>query len=221
MKYKELQIRLKQYQAAALSQMKLNSKKNSLEIEYQRCLQLKLSQTELERIVTTLNNSQLSAIKAFEMYTHSEKFSLPIIKSKTYELARVNNLQEFKLAFPIIKDQNFDFRTKKAWTECVYLVDLLTKESQKFDKFQQDVANLVNSIQQQHYYQLRGEAAAEEAYEDLDNYICFWKGAQWEFNLSIGVSTLDRLKRTWLEKYLSRHNLEQLLNYSSTANNEL
>jgi hypothetical protein len=165
--------------------------------------------------MNTRHNYQLSSIESFDIYTHPEKFILPIIKAKTYELARVNNLKEFKLAFPLIKDRNFDFRTKKAWTECVYLVDLLTKESQEFDKFQQEVESLVNSIEQQHYHQLRGESAVEEAHEDLDNYISSWKGAQWEFNLATGVSTLDRLKRTWLEKYLSRHNLESLLNYSS------
>jgi hypothetical protein len=179
-------------------------------------LELKLSQTDLDRSkMNTRHNYQLSSIEPFAIYTHPANFILPIIKAKTYELARVNNLKEFKLAFPLIKDRNFDFRTKKAWAECVYLVDVLTKESQEFDKFQKDVGALVDSIDRQHYHQLRGESAVEEAYEDLDNYISSWKGAQWEFNLATGVSTLDRLKRTWLEKYLSRHNLECLLNYSS------
>lgn len=191
MKYKELQTKLKQYQAAALSQVKLNSPKFSLEKEYQRCLQLKLSQTDLNQIVNAFNNCDLGEIEPFDIFAHPEKFKLPIIKAKTYELAQVKNLQEFKLAFPVVKDQEFDFRTKKAWIECVYLVDVLTKESQKFNKFQQDVTTLVNSIQQQQYYQLRGEVAVEEAYEDLDNYISCWKGAQWDFNLSTGVSTLD------------------------------
>jgi hypothetical protein len=165
--------------------------------------------------MNTRRHDRLSSIEPFDIYTHPANFILPIIKAKTYELARVNNLKDFKLAFPIIKDRNFDFRTKKAWAECVYLIDLLTKESQEFEKFKQEVAALVGSIEQRHYHQLRGESAVEEAYEDLDNYISSWKGAQWEFNLATGVSTLDRLKRMWLEKYLSRHKLERLLNYSS------
>jgi hypothetical protein len=214
MKYQELQKRLKQYQAAELTEIKLNAKKSILETEYQSCLQLRLSQKDLERIIFNKKNLDLRLIDSFYIYTYPEKFTLPIIKIKTYQIAQVNSLQELKLAFPTFKDKKFDFRTKKAWSECVYLVDCLTKESQEFEQFQKQINSFIVSIKRQHYQHLKGETAVEEAYEDLSNYISWWKGAQWEFALSSGVSTLDRLKRTWLEEYLPRHNLEQLLNYS-------
>ena len=214
MKYQELQKRLKQYQAAELIDIKLNARKSILETEYQRCLQLKLSQGDLEKIISAKQKQELSAIDPFDIYTHPEKFPLPKIKAKTYQIAEVHTLKEFKLAFPLLKDKKFDFRTKKAWSECVYLVDCLTKESQEFEKFKQEVQFFITSIQQQQYQQLKGESAVEEAYDDLANYISWWKGAQWEYTLANGVSTLDRLKRTWLEQHLPRHNLEQLLHYS-------
>ena len=214
MKYQELQKILKQYQAAELIDIKLNAKKLVLTTAYQRCLQLGLSEDELEKIISAKQKQNLSEIDPFDIYTHPEKFTLPKIKAKTYQIAKVNTLTEFKLAFPLLKDKKFDFRTKKTWSECVYLVDCLTKESQEFTKFKQEVNFFITSIQQQQYQQLTGELAVAEAYDDLANYISWWKGAQWEYTLANGVSTLDLLKRTWLEQHLPRHNLEQLLHYS-------
>jgi hypothetical protein len=214
MKYRELQTRLKQYQAAELTGVKLNANKSTLEREYQRCLQLNLSQKDLESIIYNRKNFNLSSIDPFYIYTNPEKFPLPIIKNKTYQIAKIDNLQEFRLAFPILKDKKYDFRTKKAWNECLCFVNCLTKDSQEFEQFKQEIQALIISMKQQQYQQLRGETAVEEAYEDLSNYISWWKGAQWEFALCHGVSPLDLLKRTWLEEYLPRHNLEELLNYN-------
>ena len=50
MKYTDLQRRLKQYQIAGLVKVKLNSSSSVLEAEYQRCLQLRLSQSQLEKL---------------------------------------------------------------------------------------------------------------------------------------------------------------------------
>ena len=55
MKYTDLQRRLKQYQVAGLVTVKLNSALSVLETEYQRCLQLGLSQSDLERLAAIKN----------------------------------------------------------------------------------------------------------------------------------------------------------------------
>ena len=214
MKYIDLQTRLKPYKAAGLIAVKLNDRQSVLEIEYQRCLQLGLSPKELETQVAINNHQQLNLISPFEIYTFPDKFLLTTIKAKTYELTKLDNLIELKSAFPILKDKKYDFRTKKSWSECVYLVDSLTKNSQEFEKFKQEIQTFTLAIEQQKYHQLTGELAITEAYDDLGNYISWWKGAQWEYTLSGQPSTLDLLKRAWLEQYLTQHNLGDLLKYS-------
>ena len=214
MKYVDLQTRLKQYQAAGLVTIKLNSPKSILQTEYQRCLQLGLSQSELEKQAAILNSQQLDLISAWEIYTFPEKFLLTTIKAKTYKITQTNNLQELKLAFPLLKDKQYDFRTKKSWSECIYLVDSLTKDSQEFNQFKQEVKSLIKAIEQEQYYQLTGELAVTEAYDDLADYISWWKGAQWEYTRSCQPKTIDLLKRAWLEQYLPQHNLGKLLEYT-------
>lgn len=215
MKYKDLQRRVKQYQVAGLVTVKLNSSLAILEAEYQRCLKLGLSQTDLERLAAIKNFEYLELISCVEIQAHPDRFPLRIIKAKTYDLGQVNSLKELKLAFPIFNHEQYDFRTKNTWARCVYSIDKLTKDSQEFTQFKQDVADLIMAIKQQQYHQLSGETAVEEAYDDLSNYISWWKGAQWEYTLSTKASTLDLLKRAWLEQYLAQHNLSQLLKYGS------
>ena len=215
MKHSDLQRRLKLYQVAGLTRIKLNSSKSILATEYQRCLNLGLSQTELEQLTTIDKKENLSLISPLEIYSCPEKFILNVIKSKAYDLGKVKNLLELKLAFPIFKDKQYDFRTKTSWAKCVYFIDNLTKNSQDFEKFKQDVENFIISIEEEKYYQLTGEIAVEEAYDDLSNYISWWKGAQWEYTRSTKASTLDLLKRAWLEQYLAQHNLSELLKYIS------
>lgn len=215
MKYVDLQRRLKQYQIAGLVRIKLNSPSADLEIEYRRCLELGLSQTDLERLTSIRAGKDLKLISPLEIYTASEKFALRVIKAKTYDLGKVEDLKELKSSFPIFKNKQYDFRTKLSWSRCVYFIDNLTKNSQEFNKFQQDLEAFVISITREEYHHLTGENAVEEAYDDLSNYISWWKGAQWEYTLATKVSTLDLLKRAWLEQYLAQHNLSQLLSYSS------
>ena len=214
MKYIDLQRRLKLYQVAGLTQVKLNSSHSVLETEYQRCLNLGLSQTELEQLAKIDKGENLSLISPLEIYSCPEKFILKVIKSKAYDLGQVESLSELKLAFPIFKDKQYDFRTKMSWAKCVYFIDNFTKNSQEFEKFKQDVEKFIISIKEEKYYQLTGETAVEEAYDDLSNYISWWKGAQWEYTRSTQPSTLDLLKRAWLEQYLAQHNLSELLKYT-------
>ncbi|WP_019509068.1 hypothetical protein [Pleurocapsa sp. PCC 7319] len=214
MKYVDLQQRLKQYQVAGLVKVKLNSPKSVLESEYQRCLQLGLSQSELEQLASIKNFEYVEFISVLEIYTAPNQFPLKFIKAKAYNLGQVQNLQELKLAFPIFKDKQYDFRTKISWSKCAYSIDNLTKNSQDFAKFKQEIQAFIVSIQEQKYYQLTGETAVQEAYDDLANYISWWKGAQWEYTLTREPSTLDLLKRAWLEQYLNQHNLGTLLKYS-------
>ena len=214
MKYIDLQRRLKQYQVAGLVTVKLNSPLPILEAEYQRCLQLGLSQTDLERLAAIENYEYLELISCLEIQAHPQCFPLRIIQAKAYQLGQVYSLSELKLAFPIFKGQQYDFRTKVSWSQCAYAIDNLTKDSQEFAKFKQDIRAFITAIEQQKYHQLRGEVAVAEAYDDLSNYISWWKGAQWEYTLATKASTLDLLKRAWLEEYLAHHKLSRLLKYS-------
>ena len=214
MKYTDLQRRLKQYQIAGLVKVKLNSSGSVLEAEYQRCLQLRLSQSQLDKLAESEKYECLESIFPLEIEAQPNKFPLEIIKAKAYNLGRVENLVELKLAFPIFKDRQYDFRTKVSWSQCVYSIDRLTKDSQEFNKFKLDVRAFITAIKEQKYYQLTGDTAVEEAYDDLSNYISWWKGAQWEFAKVTKASTLDLLKRAWLEQYLTEHNLARLLKYS-------
>lgn len=203
MKYTELQRRLKQYQIADLVKVKLNSSKSVLEAEYQRCLQLKLSQNYLKKLAVIKNYGCLEIISAQKNIFYLDE-SIPTLQAKAYNLDRVEALEELKLAFP----------TKVSWVQCVYSIDRSAKNSQEFNKFKLDVEAFITAIKEGKYYQLTGDAAVEEAYEDLSNYISWWKGAQWEFTKATKASTLDLLKRAWLEQYLSEHNLDRLLKYS-------
>lgn len=214
MKYIDLQRRLKQYQVAGLVTVKLNSTLPVLEVEYQRCLQLGLSQSDLERLTAIKNYEYLEFISCLEIQAHPDRFPLRIIKAKTYDLGEVDSLKELKLAFPIFKNEQYDFRTKISWSQCAYAIDNLTKDSQAFAKFKQDVEAFILAIHQQNYHQLTGSTAVEEAYDDLSSYISWWKGAQWEYTLATQASTLDLLKRAWLEQFLAQHELSQLLKYS-------
>ena len=170
MKYIDLQRRLKSYQVAGLSTIKLNSTQSVLLAEYQRCLNLGLSQTELERLVSIGDGKNLELISSLEIYSCPQKYLLKVIKAKAYDLGKADNLLELKLAFPIFKDKQYDFRTKTAWAKCVYFIDNLTKNSQEFEKFKQDIENFIVAIENQKYHQLTGETAVEEAFDDLDSY---------------------------------------------------
>ncbi|MEY2856653.1 MAG: hypothetical protein RLZZ74_963 [Cyanobacteriota bacterium] len=214
MKYTDLQRRLKQYQVAGLVTVRLNSTLSALEGEYQRCLQLGLSQSDLERLAAIKNYQYLELISSWEIKAHPDRFPLRIIRAKTYDLGQVDSLTELKLAFPIFKNDQYDFRTKISWSQCAYAIDNLTKDSQEFVKFKQDVQGFIVAIHQQNYHQLTGETAVAEAYDDLASYISWWKGAQWEYTLATQASTLDLLKRAWLEQFLAQHELSQLLKYS-------
>ncbi|MEM6612784.1 MAG: hypothetical protein AAF652_11140 [Cyanobacteria bacterium P01_C01_bin.72] len=214
MKYKDLQRRLKQYQVAGLVTVHLNAALPVLEAEYQRCLQLGLSQSDLERLAAIQNFEYLELISCLEIQSDPQKFPLRIIRAKAFDLGKVDSLQELRLAFPIFKSDRYDFRTKFSWSQCAGTIDNLTQDSQEFVKFKQDVQAFILAIQQQNYHQLVGATAVEEAYDDLSSYISWWKGAQWEYTLATQPSTLDLLKRAWLEQYLAQHELSQILNYS-------
>ena len=212
MKYIDLQRRLKPYQVAGLTSVKLNSSLLILSAEYQRCLNLGLSQTELDRLAQ-IQEEDLELISPIEVYSCPQKYLLKVIKAKAYDLGRATNLSDLKLAFPIFKHKQYDFRTKTSWAKCVYFIDKLINNSHEFEKFQQDVRAFITAIQKQKYHRLTGETAVEEAYDDLSNYISWWKGAQWEYTLSKQPATIDLLKRAWLEQYLAQHNLSGLLEF--------
>lgn len=214
MKYTDLQRRLKQYQVAGLVTVRLNSALPVLAAEYQRCLQLGLSQNDLEKLAAIKNYQYLELISCLEIQANPDRFPLRVIKNKTYDLGQVDSLKELKLAFPIFKHEQYDFRTKISWSHCAYAIDNLTKDSQAFAKFKQDVEAFILAINQQKYHQLTGSTAVAEAYDDLSCYISWWKGAQWEYTLATKASTLDLLKRAWLEQFLAQHKLSQLLKYS-------
>lgn len=122
MKYTELQRKLKQDRIAGLVKVKLNSSGSVLEAEYRRCLQLRLSQSHLERLVVSENYECLESIFPSEIEANLNKFLLRIIKEKAYNFDSVEALAKLKLAFLILKDPQYDFRTKVSWARCVYSI---------------------------------------------------------------------------------------------------
>ena len=143
MNYKLLQQRIKQYKKAGYTNIRLNSQKNVLELEYNRLLQLGLSQEQLEQAITNHDTDRIEAIDLVAVYVSPESYSLQLIKNKVFQLAQVAALKELKQNYPIIKEQKFNFRYKSAWVECLKLIAEITENSRENEEFYQAVERAI------------------------------------------------------------------------------
>ena len=193
MNYKLLQQRIKQYKKAGYTNIRLNSKKHILELEYNRLLQLRLSQEQLEQAISNYDTDRIEAIDPITVYVSPESYSLTIIKNKVFQLAQVSALQELKQNYPIIKEQKFNFRYKSTWVECLKLVAEITEKYRENEEFYQAVERAIEielkSTEDEFY---RHETPDSDLYTLLSDRNLV--GSAWEKNQSITNS----LKRAYV-----------------------
>ncbi len=206
MNYKLLQQRIKQYKKAGYTNIRLNSQKNVLELEYNRLLQLGLSQEQLEQAITNHDTDRIEAIDLVAVYVSPESYSLQLIKNKVFQLAQVAALKELKQNYPIIKEQKFNFRYKSAWVECLKLIAEITENSRENEEFYQAVERAIEielkSTKDEFY---RHETPDSDLYTLLSDSNLV--GSAWEKNHSVTTSlkrayVLNKCREAGLDPYI-------------------
>ena len=209
MKYKLLQKRIKEYKQGGYSNIRLNSNKSVLEREYNRLLQLGLSQGQLEQAIAnsksdkiergrcfwlrSISNRAVKAIDPITVYACPERYSLQVIKKKVFQLAQVATLKQLKQNYPIIKEQKFNFRQKSAWIDCLKLIAEITEKFRENEEFYQAVERAIE-------IELKSEDDEFYRHETPDSDLCTLLsdhnlvGSAWEKNQSLTNS----LKRAYI-----------------------
>ena len=190
MNYKLLQQRIKQYKKAGYTNIRLNSKKNVLELEYNRLLQLGLSQEQLEQAIANGDIDRIEAIEPIAVYASPNRFSLQLIKKKIFQLAQVADLKELKQNYPFIKEQKFNFRYKLAWIKCLKLITEITEKSRDNKEFYQAVERAIEielKCKDDEFY--RHETPDSDLYTLLSDLNLI--GSAWKKNQSI-TNSLQR-----------------------------
>lgn len=193
MNYKLLQQRIKQYKKAGYTNIRLNSKKSILELEYNRLLQLGLSQKQLEQAISNSDTDKIEAIDPITVYAFPDRYSLQLIKKKVFQLAQVAALKELKQNYPIIKEQKFNFRYKSAWIDCLKLITEITEKSRDNEEFYQAVEKAIEielKSKDDEFY--RHETPDSDLYTLLSDHNLV--SSAWEKNQSITNS----LKRAYV-----------------------
>jgi hypothetical protein len=193
MNYKLLQQRIKQYKKAGYTNIRLNSKKSILELEYNRLLQLGLSQEQLEQAIANRDTDRIEAIDPIAVYASPNRFSLQLIKKKVFQLAQVAELKRLKQNYPIIKEQKFNFRYKSAWAKCLKLIAEITEKFRENEEFYQAVEKAIEielKSKDNEFY--RHETPDSDLYTLLSDHNLV--GSAWEKNQSITNS----LKRAYV-----------------------
>ena len=206
MNYKLLQQRIKQYKKAGYTNIRLNSKKQVLELEYNRLLQLGLSQEQLEQAITNSETDRIEAMDPIAIYVSPESYSLLLIKNKVFQLAQVATLKELKQNYPIIKEQKFNFRYKSAWVDCLKLIAEITEKSRENEEFYQAVERAIEielkSTDDEFY---RHETPDSDLYTLLSDHNLV--GSAWEKNHSVTTSlkrayVLNKCREAGLDPYI-------------------
>jgi hypothetical protein len=193
MNYKLLQQRIKPYKQAGYTNIRLNSKKNVLELEYNRLLQLGLSQEQLEQAIANRDTDRIEAVDPIAVYASPDHYSLQLIKNKVFQLAQVPALRELKQNYPIIKEQKFNFRYKSAWVKCLKLIAEITEKSRENEEFYQAVEKAVEiELKSKNDEFYRHETPDLDLYTLLSDHHLV--GSAWEKNESITNS----LKRAYV-----------------------
>ena len=222
MNYKLLQQRIKQYKKAGYKNIRLNSKKSILELEYNRLLQLGLSQEQLEQAIAnsdtdkiergrcfwlrSISNRAVEAIDPIAVYASPNRFSLRLIKKKVFQLAEVLTLRELKQNYPIIKEQKFNFRYKSAWVECLKLIAEITEQFRENQKFYQAVERAIEiEIKSKNDEFYRHETPDSDLYTLLSDHHLV--SSAWEKNQSITNSlkrayVLNKCRETGLDPHI-------------------
>ncbi len=193
MNYKLLQERIKEYKQAGYTSIRLNCDKSILEVEYNRLLQLGLSQKQLEEAIANSNTDKIEAIDPITVYAFPDRYSLQLIKKKVFQLAEVLTLKELKQNYPIIGEQKFNFRQKSAWVDCLRLIAEITGKFRENKEFYQAVERAIEierKSKDDEFY--RHETPDSDLYTLLSDHNLV--GSAWEKNQSITNS----LKRAYV-----------------------
>lgn len=190
MYYRSLQQRIKIYKQAGYTAIPLNIKKIALQDEYDRLLQLELSQEQLEHSITNREANYVDAIEPIAVYTSPNLFKIKHIKAKVFKLAEVSTADELREKYPVIKEKRLNFRYKAAWVECLLIIAEVTKQSHITKRFYKAVDRAIEielkSIEDDIY---RHETPDPDLYTLLsDNELV---GPGWQKNQST-VSSLMR-----------------------------
>lgn len=193
MKYRLLQKRIKVYRQAGYTSIRLNEKKTVLEREYNRLLQLNLSQTQLEKAINNRSVEQIAAIDPLAVYASPQDYRLQQIKEKVFHLAQVKTTKELRQNYPLIAEQNFNFRYHSAWVKCLQLITTITEHSRANAEFYQAVEIAIEiEIKSRNDEFYRYETPDSDLYTLLlDNNLI---GAAWEKNKSSNAA----LKRAYI-----------------------
>ena len=129
MSYREIQQQLKQFRLAGLTEVKLNAKKKVLEKELNRCFDLGLSETQLQKRIAYQNKIKQIA----------QPDSLANLKTKVYSITGLDSLAKIRKSYPQIRESNFDFRSKQAWKYSLKILEEVHQETLKFEQFTTEV----------------------------------------------------------------------------------
>ena len=193
MDYRNLQQKLKPFKLAGLANIRLNEKKTVLEKEYQRCLELGLSKTSLEK--------RLSYQQKVNQ-TLKRQSSLGYLKSRVYTITKLNNIQEVRRNYYQIREKKFDFRRKLAWQECLKILEDIHKDTLLFEQFTTKITSVIK----------RYRAFAKEMGEDSSLSI------QELFELkdvvkeyvpdTLSLTPQQKLMQSWLQQALANNNIK-------------
>ena len=191
MSYREIQQQLKQFKLAGLTDVKLNAKKKVLEKELNRCFELGLSETQLQKKIAYHNKIKQIA----------QPNSLAHLKNKVYSITGLDSLAEIKKNYPQIRESNFDFRSKQAWKASLEILEEVHQETLKFEQFTTEVKAKIE--QYKILTQEMGDASSLPMQELLE-----LRDVVHKYISTLSLTPQQQLMQSWLQQTLSTNNIQ-------------
>ena len=191
MSYREIQQQLKQFKLAGLTDVKLNAKKKVLKKELNRCFQLGLSETQLQKRIAYHNKIKQIA----------QPDSLANLKNKVYSITGLDSLAEIRKIYPQIRESNFDFRSKQAWKESLQILEEVHQETLEFEQFTIEVKAKVEQYKM--LTQEMGDASSLPMQELLE-----LKDVVNKYIPTLSLTPQQQLMQSWLQQTLLTNNIQ-------------
>ena len=191
MSYREIQQQLKQFKLAGLTEVKLNAKKKVLEKELNRCFDLGLSETQLQKRIAYHNK-----IKQI-----TQPDSLTNLKTKVYLITGLDSLAEIRKSYPQIRESNFDFRSKQAWKASLRILEEVHQETIKFEQFATEVKAKIEQYKM--LTQEMGDASSLPMQELLE-----LRDVVNKYIPPLSLTPQQQLMQSWLQQILSTNNIQ-------------
>lgn len=191
MSYRKIQQQLKQFKLAGLSNIKLNAKEKDLEKELNRCFDLGLSETQVQKRIAYHNKIKQIAQPA----------SLANLKAKVYSLTRLESPAEIKRSYPQIQEKNLDFRRKQDWKESLKILEEVHQDTLKFEQFTTKVKAKIEQYKM--LTQEMGEASSLPMQELLELRDIVNKHIS-----TLSLTPQQQLTESWLQQTLLTHNIQ-------------